>query len=111
MSASQLCVVSQIEMLSRPDRIVTGSAQDMANPHNVTTLIAFFVGVVLCFWRVPQADRKHVILCFVAATLWAILPLFDPSTRTLGYGLVVVLFLIISLSQPHRRRAESRFPR
>jgi hypothetical protein len=48
----------------------------------------------ICAQRVPQADRKHVILCLMAGVLWAILPIFDPSTRTLGYGFVVVLFLI-----------------
>ena len=68
------------------------------------TLILFFAGVALCLWRIPQADRKHVILCLVAGVLWAALPLFDPSMRVLGYGFVVTSFLIISLSQPRRRR-------
>jgi hypothetical protein len=82
----------------------------MPTPPNVITLLLFFVGVALCLWRVPQADRKHVILCLLAGALWAALPLFDPSMRKLGYAFVVAYFLIISLSQPRRRRAESRFP-
>jgi membrane protein implicated in regulation of membrane protease activity len=76
----------------------------MSTPPNVITLLLFFVGVALCLWRIPQADRKHVILCFVAGVLWATLPLFDPSMRLAGYGFVVASFLVISLSQPRRRR-------
>ena len=35
----------------------------------VVTLFLFFLGVALCFWRWPQADRWHVVLCIVAAGL------------------------------------------
>jgi hypothetical protein len=83
----------------------------MANSPNIITLILFFVGMALCFWRVPQADRKHVILCLVAGVLWPILPIFEPSMRRGGYGVVVTLWLIIGLTQPLRRRAELQFPR
>jgi hypothetical protein len=66
-------------------------------------LVLFFVGVAICFWRVPQADRKHVILCIAAGVLWATLPIFEPSMRTFGYGLVATSFLIIGLAQPRVR--------
>ena len=83
----------------------------MANTPAVAPLILFFVGVALCFWRVPQADRKHVMLCIAAGLLWCTLPIFEPSMRRSGYGLVVVLFLIIGLTQPLRGRAKSQLPR
>jgi hypothetical protein len=83
----------------------------VSHPPNIVPLVLFFVGVALCFCRMPQADRKHVILCLMAGVLWATLPIFEPSMRTFGYGLVVTSFLITGLTQPHRRRAESQLPR
>ncbi len=77
---------------------------------NVVTLFVFFLGVALCMWRLPKADRGHVILCLVAAGLWCGLLLFDPATRKPGFGFTTVFFLIIALSQYGRRRAESQLP-
>jgi hypothetical protein len=82
----------------------------MANSPSIAPLILFFVGLALCFWRTPQGDRWHVILCIAAGILWCTLPIFEPSMRRSGYGMTVALFLIIGLTQPLRRRAESRFP-
>jgi drug/metabolite transporter (DMT)-like permease len=76
--------------------------------HQLVTLFVFFFGVALCFWRVPQADRWHVVLCVVAAAFWCGLLLFEPRTRTAGYGFVVITFLVCGLSQSFQRR---RVPR
>jgi hypothetical protein len=82
----------------------------MADGPNVATLFVFFLGVALCFWRVPQADRGHVVLCLAAAGLWGGLLVFDPATQKSGFVLVTATFLVVSLSQTLRRRAESRLP-
>lgn len=74
----------------------------------LTTLLVYFLALALCFWRLPQADRWHIALCAVAAILWTAIPVFNPQTRTLMYGLGVLAFLMTSLSQPIRRRVESR---
>jgi hypothetical protein len=79
----------------------------MASSPNITPSILFFVGVAVCVWRIPQADRWHVILCIAAGLLWCSLPIFEPSMRSSGYALVVTAFLIIGLTQPLRRRAKS----
>jgi hypothetical protein len=69
---------------------------NMANLPSVLPLVLFFVGIVLCFWRLPHADRKHVALCLVAGVLWATLPIFEPSMRRSGYALAVGTFLVFS---------------
>ena len=69
-----------------------------ADTTQLITLFVFFFGVALCMWRLPQADRWHVILCGIAATLWGGLLLFEPRTRTPGYGFIVINFLIIAIS-------------
>jgi len=74
----------------------------------VFTLFVFFLGVALCFVRWPQADRRHVVLCFIAAGLWVSCLLMEPRTRTLGFGFIVVSFLIIGLSRPYQQRRESQ---
>jgi hypothetical protein len=79
----------------------------MANILNVLPLVLFFVGLVLCFWRLPHADRRHVILCLLAGVLWATLPIFELSMRRSGYAITVGTFLVFSLSQALRRRAGS----
>jgi hypothetical protein len=76
----------------------------MPNDPSIIPLVLFFVGVALCFWRTPQADRWHVMLCVVAGVLWCVLPIFEPTMRRSGYALVVLTFLILGLSQPLRRR-------
>ena len=76
----------------------------MADTHQIVTLFVFFFGVALCFWRVPQADRWHVVLCVVAAALWCSLLLFEPRTRTSGFGFTAVAFLVCALSQPFQRQ-------
>jgi hypothetical protein len=77
----------------------------MPEAPNAITLVVFFLGVTLCMWRLPRADRSHLVLCSIAGLLWCILPLFDPSTRSLGYALVVTTFLGIGLSHRLRREA------
>jgi hypothetical protein len=72
---------------------------------NVTTLAVFFVGLGLCLWRAPHADRWHVVLCAVAALIWGTLPIFDPSTRTPGFGYTTMTLLVLALSASARRRA------
>ena len=104
--------VCEYSLLTRQNSSECGRmSPPMANTSNVASLILFFVGVALCFWRVPRADRKHVILCIAAGVLWCSLPIFEPSMRRSGYGLVVASFLIIGLTQPLRRRAETQLPR
>ena len=66
--------------------------------NQVVTLFVFFFGIGLCLWRLPQGDRWHVVLCGIAAALWGSLLLFEPRTRTAGYGFIVINFLIIALS-------------
>lgn len=83
----------------------------MADTPSITTLFVFFFGVALCFWRVAQADRWHVVLCLVATGLWCGLLLFDPATRKPMFGVATSTFLIIGLAQYFQRRAGSRFPR
>ena len=83
----------------------------MADTRDIVTLFVFFFGLALCFWRAPQADRWHVILCFIAAGLWSSLLLLNPSTRNPMYGVAVSVFLISGLTQYFRRRAESRSSR
>lgn len=72
----------------------------------VVTLFVFFLGVALCFVRWPQADRWHIVLCCIAAGLWTSCLLLEPRTRTLGFGIIVVSFLVIGLSRPFKRRFE-----
>jgi hypothetical protein len=74
-----------------------------SDTHQIATLFVFFFGVTLCMWRLPHADRWHVALCVIAAALWCSLLLFEPRTRTLGFGLIVGSFLVIALSRPFRR--------
>ena len=69
-----------------------------ADTNHVATWFVFFFGVALCMWRLPHADRWHVVLCGIAAVLWCGLLLFEPRTRTPGYGFIVINFLIIALS-------------
>jgi hypothetical protein len=79
----------------------------MADTLNIVTLFLFFFGVALCFWRVPQADRWHLVLCLVAAGLWGSLPLLNPSTRTPMFAVVTSSFLIMALAQYFQRRTGS----
>jgi hypothetical protein len=79
-----------------------------ADIHNIVTLFVFFLGVALAMWRWPQADRWHVVLCLIAAALWCGLPLFEPRTRSAGFGFIVIYFLIVALSKPFRRRVDLR---
>ena len=76
--------------------------------HQIVILFIFFFGVALCMWRAPRADRWHVLLCVIAATLWSGLLVFEPRTRTLGCGVVVATFLIIGLSKPIQARFLTR---
>ena len=78
----------------------------MPGSPSVIPLLLFFVGLALCFWRIPQADRWHVILCMIAGVRWFTLPIFEPTMRRSGYPLVVTSFLIFGLSQRLRRRAD-----
>jgi hypothetical protein len=78
----------------------------MATAPSIVPLMLFFVAVVICFWRSPQADRLHVALCVIASGIWCSLPVFESSMRRSGYALVVASFLVIGLTQPLRRRAE-----
>ena len=73
----------------------------------IVALFVFFAGVVLCMWRWPQGDRRHVVLCVMAAALWCAVLVIEPRTRTVGYGLIVVNFLIVGFSRPLRRRHEA----
>ena len=75
-----------------------------ADTSQIVTLFAFFFGVALCVWRWPQADRWHVVLCIIAATLWCGLLLFEPRTRTPGFGFIVTYVLMVGLSRPFRAR-------
>lgn len=50
-----------------------------------------------CMWRAPQGDRRHVVLCLVAATLWFGLAVFEPRTRPPSFGFTVASFLAIGL--------------
>jgi hypothetical protein len=77
-----------------------------ADNHQIVTLFVFFFGVALSMWRWPQADRWHVVLCVIAAALWCGLLLFEPRTRTLGFGFIVINVLILGLSRPFQRRAD-----
>jgi Na+/H+ antiporter NhaD/arsenite permease-like protein len=77
-----------------------------ADASQLATVFVFFVGVALCFWRIPQADRWHLALCGVAAALWGGLLLFEPRTRTPGYGFATVTFLICALSRRQDARKE-----
>jgi drug/metabolite transporter (DMT)-like permease len=74
-----------------------------ADTHQIVTLFMFFFGVALCVWRWPQGDRWHVVLCVIAAALWCGVLLFEPRTRTIGFGFIVMNFLMIGLSRPFRR--------
>lgn len=76
--------------------------------HQVVTLLVFFLSVALSMWRLPHGDRWHFALCVIAAVLWCGLPLFEPRTRTFGYGLIASNFLIIALSRPFQRRSDVR---
>ena len=75
--------------------------------HQIVTLFVFFFGVALSMWRWPQADRWHVVLCVIAAALWCGLLLFEPRTRTPGFGFTI-FFLSIGLSRPFQRRIDLR---
>ena len=77
-----------------------------ADTHQIVSLFVFFFGVALSVWRWPQADRWHVVLCVIAAALWCGLLLFEPRTRTLGFGFIVLNFLMIGLSRPFQRRSD-----
>ena len=72
--------------------------------HQIVTLVIFFLGLALCMWRAPRADRWHVVLCGAASVLWCSLLAFEPRTRTPGYGFVVVTLLTIGFSQSINRR-------
>ena len=55
-------------------------------------LVVFFVGVGLCMWRAPQADKWHLVLCFIAAALWGGLLWFVPSLRILPFVVSALAF-------------------
>ena len=74
----------------------------------VATLFAFFLGVALCMWRWPRADRWHYALSAVAAVLWTGLLILDPRVRTPGFALIVGGFMTIALSAGWRARFEGR---
>jgi hypothetical protein len=74
----------------------------------IATLLVFFAGVALCFWR-SKSERWHVILCLIAAGLWCSLLFFDPSTRRPTFGIATLLFLVLDLSQRLQREMDSLF--
>jgi len=71
----------------------------------VFTLVLFFAGMALCMWRAPRGDRRHLVLTGTAGVLWCMLPFFDASMRTPGYGFIVGILTIIAMSQPLRRQS------
>jgi drug/metabolite transporter (DMT)-like permease len=71
----------------------------------VVTLFLFFLGIALCMWRTPRGDRWHVALCLSAAVIWSGVALFEPRTRTLGFGVVVGSFLALGLFKALQGRA------
>jgi Na+/H+ antiporter NhaD/arsenite permease-like protein len=74
----------------------------------IIALFVFFFGLALCMWRAPKADRWHVVLRLIAVTLWCGLLVFEPRTRTVGYGFVVTTFVIAALSEPLQGRFSFR---
>ena len=75
----------------------------MAIDVQIATLFMFFPGVACCFLRWPQADRWHIALTLVGATLWAGCLIVEPRTRTLMFGFIVLSFLGLALSRPLTR--------
>jgi hypothetical protein len=79
-----------------------------ADTPQIVTLFLFFIGVGLCMWRAPQADRWHAVLCTIAGMLWCIPPLLDPRARTARYASVAATLLIIGLLRSWQRRRQLR---
>ena len=79
-----------------------------ADTHQIIALVIFFLGVALCMWRAPQADRWHVVLCVIATAVWSGLLVFEPRTRTPIFGFIVISFLIVGFSKSFQRRFSLR---
>lgn len=79
-----------------------------ADTRQIATLFIFFFGTALVMWRALHGDRWHVVPCVIAAVLWGGLLLFEPRTRTPGYGFSVVTLLIFGLSKTFQRRFSLR---
>jgi hypothetical protein len=60
-------------------------------------LILFFSGVGMTMWRVPQADRWHLVLCVAALGLWVTLAVLLPPLRTPGYLVTASGFVAFGL--------------
>ena len=73
----------------------------------LTVLFVFFLGVALCFWRAPQADRWHVVLCFIAAAIWGSLLWLVPSLRTWPFIFSALIFFLIGVLQQFIRPLQS----
>ena len=80
----------------------------VATNTQLIVLFAYFLGIVLCLWRLPQADRWHLTLCFVAATIWGSLLWLVPNLRTWPFVSSTLIFFVTGLSQPFHRRLRSR---
>ena len=76
----------------------------VSTPPAMVPLILFFVALAICFWRIPQADRLHVMLCLVAGSIWAALPVFEPSMRRSGYALVAFALTFGASDEPSARK-------
>ena len=60
--------------------------------------------LVLMMWRWPNGDKLHRPAAFVAAIVWMLLALLEPTLRNPYYALGCVFFLGSALS---RRRNEA----
>jgi hypothetical protein len=76
-------------------------------PEMIFTLLVYFLGLGLCFWRWPQGDGRHVVNCLLAASLWGGLLLLVPATRVAPFA-INATFLAIALSRPFQPAWRSR---
>ena len=65
--------------------------------YDLLLFVGWLGGLVLLAWRSPAGVRSPRAACAVGATIWCVLPLWEPAMRTVTYVGLTAAFLVSGL--------------
>ena len=61
------------------------------------SLVLWFSALGLMMWRWPLGDRFHKPACIIGGGIWLLLPLLEPSMRSVPYAAACLVLLALAL--------------